>query len=449
MKNFFKRGLPLLMVLVLMTLNVSTVSAKQPKSGKDKNIVVYYPNWSCYDATGELHNSMTVGMIPWDKVTVINHAFFKIGNDFKLVTTDEWADFQKEFEHSKGLPWSNDRGHFAEYKYYKSQYPNVKVLVSVGGWTCSDKFHEMAATSEKRSIFVNSIVDFLKQYPFIDGVDLDWEYPGFDRGDGTPYGPEDGNNYITLLKEIREAYEKSGLKDKMLTIALPAGYDKIKLADPSQLNKYVDFINLMTYDIHGAWDKISGHQSPLYMNPFDKSPTSPVDVKNKYNVDYVVKLLTIQYKIPGYKLNIGSPYYSQGWKVDTKTGHKGMFADVIGSAPGSLAPGQYPYFTLEKMEQDKAYKKFRDPFSKVPWLYNPTEGYVYTYEDERSVAAKCDYVNWNGLGGIMVWDITYDNTKGFPLTTTVHDKLFSDYKCKEKEECWANNINLWTSSIGR
>lgn len=425
MKKGLKRILSLLIVLVL-TVSCMTIASANP-DGKTtaKNLVVYYPNWACYDATGELHNSMTVGMIPWDKVTVINHAFFKVNEEFKLVTTDEWADFQKPFEHSMDIPWGNDRGHFAEYKYYKTLYPNVKLLVSVGGWTAGTYFHEMASTSANRAVFIQSVIEFLKQYPFVDGIDLDWEYPGYDRGDGNPFGPEDKKNFTKLLKEIREAYAENSLKGKMLTIALSAGYDKIELTEPDKFNKSLDFINAMTYDIHGEWDNTSNHQSPLYANPNDPSPTTPVDVKNKYNMDYVIKLLTDKYKVPGYKLNVGSPYYSHGWKVDPNTGTNGLYAAVTGSAPGSLASGQYPYFTLEKMESDPAYSKFRDSYSKVPWLYNSAEGFMYTYEDPESAAAKCDYVNSNGLGGIMVWDITYDNVNGFPMTTAINNKLFN------------------------
>lgn len=98
----------------------------------NKNIIMYFPNWGVYS---ESHNNLTVGDIPWNKVTVINHAFFTVSKDFKLETTDKDADFEKSFPNSEGWEQGQLRGHIGEYKYYKSKYPNVKVLISLGGWT--------------------------------------------------------------------------------------------------------------------------------------------------------------------------------------------------------------------------------------------------------------------------------------------------------------------------
>ncbi|MFR2301858.1 MAG: glycosyl hydrolase family 18 protein, partial [Clostridium paraputrificum] len=134
----------------------------------NKNIIMYFPNWGVYS---ESHNNLTVGDIPWDRVTVINHAFFTVSKDFKLESTDKDADFEKSFPNSEGWDQGQLRGHIGEYKYYKSKYPNVKVLISVGGWTRGENFHDMAKTKENRKIFIDSIIDFLKKYPFIDGID--------------------------------------------------------------------------------------------------------------------------------------------------------------------------------------------------------------------------------------------------------------------------------------
>ena len=144
----------------------------------NKNIIMYFPNWGVYS---ESHNNLTVWDIPWDKITVINHAFFTVSKDFKLESTDKDADFEKSFPNSEGWEQGQLRGHIGEYKYYKSKYPNVKVLISLGGWTRGENFHDMAKTKENRKIFIDSIIDFLKKYPFIDGIDIDWEYPGENR----------------------------------------------------------------------------------------------------------------------------------------------------------------------------------------------------------------------------------------------------------------------------
>ncbi len=401
----------------------------------NKNIVVYFPNWGTYNAA---HSNITVGQIPWNKVTVINHAFFEVDSGFKLATTDAFADFDKAFPHSEGWDANQLRGHMGEYKYYKSQYPNVKVLISVGGWTRGQNFHAMAASSSTRAVFISSVVEFLKKYPFIDGVDLDWEFPGIDRrpdpndqyDKGCPGGPEDKQNFTALLREIRQAYNNNGLSGKMLTIAAPAGYDKAQLQEPDVYAQYLDFLNVMTYDIHGAWETTTNHHAAIYPNPNDPSGTTPVDIKNKYNTDAAMKLYRDTYKIPASKLNVGSPFYSRGWKGVVNNGGSlpGLFAAASGAPVGTWdnpqSPGgQNPYFKMKELERTPGYTKYRDPYAKVPYLYNASEGIMYTYEDEESLTERCNYVLNNGYGGIIAWEISGDDPNGFPLTNLLANKL--------------------------
>jgi chitinase len=432
MKRGLKRFLSLVIVLaIVFTLFPMGTSVSSAASGK--NFVVYFPNWGMYNAT---HMSMNVGMIPWNKVTCINHAFFTIDSSFKLASTDDYADFQATFAHSEGWDPGMLRGHFGEYKYYKTQYPNVKVVISVGGWTRGENFHAMALTSSSRAIFIQSVIDFLKKYPFIDGIDLDWEYPGVNRAKdpndeydrGCPGGPEDKENFTALLREIREAYNNNGMSDKLLTIAAPGGYEKVDLTEPDKYAQYLDWLNIMTYDIHGAWETVTNHQSAIYKNPNDPSGTSPVDIKNKYNTDYIMKYYRDTYNVPASKLNVGSPFYSRGWKnVVANTGTNGLFAKANGAPVGNLdnpsSPGgQNSYAQMKILENTAGYTKYRDSLSQVPWLYNSSLGIMYTYEDETSAAARCDYVIDNGFGGVIGWEISCD-TSDFALTNTISGKL--------------------------
>ncbi|HHV74959.1 MAG TPA: glycoside hydrolase [Thermoanaerobacterium sp.] len=430
-KNSKKYLLNVLMLVVLMSFLLWGYALAATPA---KNFVVYFPNWGMYNAA---HNNMSVDMIPWDKVTVINHAFFTVDSNYKLVSTDDYADFQASFPHSEGWDPGMIRGHFGEYKYYKSIYPNVKVIVSVGGWTRGENFHAMASSYDNRKIFIDSVISFLKQYPFIDGIDIDWEYPGINRPKdpndqydrGCPGGPEDKENFTALLREIREAYNANGMSNKLLTVAVSAGYDKVDLTQPDVYSQYVNWLNVMTYDMHGAWDSITNHQSPIYPNPVDPSPTSPIDIKNKYNTDFIMKYLRDTYKVPASKLNVGCPFYSRGWKnVDANTGTNGLFASASGAPVGNLDDpnnpgGQNSYKQMKVLEGTAGYAKYRDSYSLVPWLYNKSLGVMYTYEDETSAAARCDYVINNGFGGIVVWEISNDDPNGFPLTTTIANKL--------------------------
>lgn len=402
-----------------------------------KNVIVYFPNWGIYNSS---HQSFSVDMIPWDKVTIINHSFFTVSKNFKLESIDTFADYDKMLPHSEGWDSGQLRGHFGEYKYYKTKYPNVKVLISIGGWTRGENFHDMAKTKETRKIFIDSLISFLKTYTFIDGFDIDWEYPGIDRPKdtadeydrGCPGGPEDKENFTLLLKEIREAYNSNNMAKKVLTIAASAGYEKLALQEPEKYIEYLDLINVMTYDFHGAWENVTNHHSPLYANPNDPSGSSPTNIKERYNVDSAIKTLVEQYKIPKNKLNIGTPLYSRGWSgVDSKTGENGMFANATGPYKGiwdnpNSPGGQEPWFKIKQMENKNGWVKYRDSYNKSPWLYNKDLKSVLTYEDEVSLAAKLDYINTNSLGGIIVWEITGDDINGFPMISMMYNSLIKN-----------------------
>jgi len=405
MKKIGKLFLSLFIITIVVLEALVFPQFSTAKGQTAKQSIVYFPNWAVYL---DSHNNFTVGDIPWDKVTIVNHAFFKINNQYEIETTDRYADFEKGFPHSTG----SLKGHFGEYKYYKSLYPNVKLVVSIGGWTESGKFHEMALTASGRAVFINSIINFLKTYPFFDGVDIDWEYPGVAR-DGSPGGPEDRQNYTNLLKEIRQAYIDNNMPDKLLTVAAPASKYTAAHTDPNDYAQYVDYINVMTYDMHGEWDNITNHHSPIY-------------AKDNYSVDGAFKLYTETYGVPSNKVVIGAPFYSRGWSNVADSEKHGLGVNGSGYLKGSLSTnGQNAYFRMKELEaMTDVYTKYWDDYAKVPWLYSPTLREMYTYEDERSLAERCNYVINNNGGGIMVWTVAFDDKdNGFPLMSIIADKL--------------------------
>ncbi|MBZ9625569.1 hypothetical protein G9F71_022330 [Clostridium sp. FP2] len=420
-----------------ITTNVEAKMVKEIKPVTEvaqKNVITYFPNWAMYNAA---HQSMQPKDIPWTKVNIVNHSFFSVSKDFKITSIDTFADYEKSMEHSGG--WDSPlKGCFGEYKYYKGIYPDKKVLVSVGGWTRGENFHAMAMTAQTRKVFTDSVVAFLKQYPFIDGIDIDWEYPGIDRkadlndqyDKGCPGGPEDKVNYTLLLQDIRAAYNANGLSGKMLTVAAAAGYDKMALVEPSKYEKYLDYMNVMTYDIHGAWELTTNHQAALYVNPADPSGTTPTDLKNKYTSDYAMKAYRDIYKISPSKLNMGSPFYSRGWKgVKPGPNGDGLYQSATGAYTGSIdnpsSPGgQEPWFKLKQLETTPGWNKYYDTKANAVYLYNASKGEFLTYEDEKTLNDRCDYVNANGYGGMLIWDASNDNlSKGSPMTTIIWDKM--------------------------
>jgi chitinase len=405
-------------VILGITAGKHTIKAANYQCG------TYFANWAMYNAN--LQN-LNVGMIPWDQVTFINHAFYKVSSSYTLVSTDSWADEQATFAHSDN--WSVSprlAGHMAEYRYYKTIHPDVKVLISIGGWTAGENFHAMASSPGNRATFINSCISFLKTYPFIDGLDIDWEYPGINRsGDpndqydhGCPGGPEDGANFTALLKELREAYNANGISEKLLTIAGPGGYDKVDLQQPENYHQYLDWINVMTYDMHGVWEKTTNLHAPLYPNPNDPNPTSPVDIKNKYNIDYIMQYY-VSKGVPATKLNLGVPFYARGWKNVGTNGTNGLFASADGAPVGNIdnpsSPGgQNTYPAVLALEGSGGFVKYRDPVNDAPYLYNASAGIFYTYDDEASLTKKCNYAKEHNFGGVFSWAIAND-TSDFTL----------------------------------
>ncbi|MEG0580378.1 MAG: glycoside hydrolase family 18 protein, partial [Niameybacter sp.] len=276
---------------------------------------MYYPEWGIYSGHGE----WTPDYIPYDKITHLNYAFFTIKNG-EIALFDEWAATGAAL----GEAWDSEfKGVIGAVRKAKQNYPDVRLMMSIGGWSQSAYFHEVSATDASRQKFADSCVTYLRDYNF-DGVDIDWEYPTFKReGDkqdnpndqGTPYADaSEKETFTLLLKTLREALDKAGNEDNKyyeLSAAVGAGVDKMAQTELTKYHQYLDFINLMSYDFHGAWEDVTGHQSALFGrtqkegNPYDQ-------VTSKYNVhDSVTAFLKAG--VPSNKLVVGIPYYTRGW----------------------------------------------------------------------------------------------------------------------------------------
>lgn len=129
----------------------------------------------------------------------------------------------------------------------------VKVLLSVGGWGKGFNFPEVSSDPLKRGLFAHSMVLFCKQNN-LDGIDIDWEFPK---------NIKEKKDFILLAKDIKTVMKKAG-RPMILSAALGASPDFLKYYDIPKLYKYFDFLSIMTYDYHGPWSKLSGHNSPLF-----------------------------------------------------------------------------------------------------------------------------------------------------------------------------------------
>ena len=363
-----------------------------------RRIVGYFTSWGIYE------RDYQAGDVPGDKLTHVNYAFANIDKD--------------TLECIRGDIWSDDAT-LRQFPNVKEQFPHLKMLISIGGWTWSGRFSDAALTEESRQRFVKSCVNlFLIRYKEVfDGVDIDWEFPVSGGMPGNVERPEDRRNFTLLLQEFRRQLDELGAqngKHYFLTIAAPASPQLYANFEWGELIQYLDWVNLMAYDFHGGWDKVTNFNAPLYASAKDPSPPG-------LNVQAAVQAY-LDAGIPPEKLVLGVPFYGRGWAGVVDVDH-GLYQKSSYLPRGTWEAGVFDYKDLAANYVDqKGYTRYWHDQAQVPWLFNPEKGVFIAYEDPESVALKADYVLSHHLGGMMFWELTAD---GGVLLDTIYWRLKS------------------------
>ncbi|BBI32249.1 glycosyl hydrolase family 18 protein [Cohnella abietis] len=379
----------------IMISKKTDTSEQQPPEPptKSNKVIAYYPSWATYQ-------KFEVSQIPAANITHINYAFANISNG-TVVMGDSTAD----------------KGNFEQLRQLKKNNPKLKTLISVGGWTWSSQFSDVSLSTSSRNRFADSAVQFIRDHGF-DGVDIDWEYPVSGGLASNNSKPQDKQNFTLLLQTIREKLNAAQLKDGktyLLTIAAGAFPEYVNNTEISKVAAAVDWINLMTYDYHGSWEKNSNHNAPLYADPKDQGSTTS-------NIDSTVKTY-VNAKVPSDKLVLGIPMYGRSWTNCGAT-NMGLYQACNGVAPGAIAAGVHEYGNLEKQSliNKNGFVRYWSDSAKVPWLYNKSTGTFITYEDPESISYKAEYIKAKGLAGAMVWELSQD------FNRTLLNKLVSSLK---------------------
>ena len=309
------------------------------------------------------------------------------------------------------LERDTDAGNLARLNTLKARNPNLKILLSVGGWSWSDHFSDAALTDASRQTFARSAIDLLTTHR-LDGIDLDWEYPG-QRGEDNTYRPEDKQNFTLLLKTMREHLDAQSAKDGLtgpdkylLTIASGANQTYLDHTEMDVAQRYLDFVNIMTYDFAGSWSTTAGHHTNLYPSAAAGAPkrAASTEVANHLRAG-----------IPAHKLVLGVAFYGRGWSGADAT-QNGLYQ------PYTTSTGSYAYHTLATDYIDKnGFQRFWDNDAKAPYLWHAESAHFITYEDEESLRHKTDFVKAQGLGGVMYWEHSHDPDE--VLLTTLYRSL--------------------------
>lgn len=259
-----------------------------------KRMVGYLPDWKIYDP---FYPKALVTNGTAAKLTHILYAFANLPPDQGTCQLgDPWADYEVPVGANDSIDgvadgdWGTVRGNFNQLVKLKKLYPDLKILISVGGWSWSGGFSAAASTDASRKALVSSCISTFIEGHFtdpanynvtvpglFDGIDIDWEYPGT-CGNTCSYSPEDTQNFTLLLAEFRKELDAETAKTHTkysLSIAAPAAQANYSLIQLSQIHGYLDFINLMAYDLNGGWNNYADHAAPLFTSPLDPiRPTS-------------------------------------------------------------------------------------------------------------------------------------------------------------------------------
>ncbi|XP_055372239.1 probable chitinase 10 [Condylostylus longicornis] len=308
--------------------------------------------------------------------------------------------------------------------YRRTTSLDIPVLIAMGGWTDSteNKYSRLAASASARKQFASNLVLFLKTHGF-KGIHLDWNYPKCWQSDCRKGPSSDKPNFSKLIADIRSEFDRSD-PDLQLGIAI-SGYKEVisEAYDLKELSKNVDYLTVMTYDYHGAWELKTGHVSPLYERPSDKYP--------QYNVDFTMQLLVKSGAAPE-KLIMGIPFYGQSYTLRSERSTlvgEGAAAEGPGE-PGEFTkqPGMLAYYEICQRIRKNKWLTGRDPSHKsgpYAMLKNQWVG----YEDASSVEAKARYASNNGFGGVAAWTIDLDDFRNrccgesFPLLKAINRAL--------------------------
>lgn len=461
-----------------------------------RRVIGYFTSWRSGD---DPQAAYLVKDIPWNQLTHINYAFVSIGSDGKVnvgdVTDPTNPATGKTWPGVEVDPALGFKGHFGALATYKQKH-DVKTLISIGGWAetgghfgaggnrvADGGFYTMT-TNADGSInhagiekFATSAVEMMRTYKF-DGLDIDYEYPTSMAGAGNPYDkdfmeprrPYLWASYQELMKVLREKLDAASAQDGihyMLTIAAPSSGYLLRGMETFDVTKYLDYVNIMSYDLHGAWNDHVGHNAAL----FDTGKDSELAQWNVYGtaayagIGYLNTDWAYHYfrgSMSAGRINIGVPYYTRGWQGVTG-GENGLWGRAAlpnqsECAPGTgegeknncghgaigidnmwhdtdpkgneMGAGSNPMWHAKNLEKgiwgsyaqaygldpvndpsDKfvgSYTRNYDDVAVAPWLWNAEKSVFLSTEDKASVEVKADYVIDKEIGGIMFWELAGD-----------------------------------------
>ncbi|MDG2410054.1 MAG: glycosyl hydrolase family 18 protein [Pirellulales bacterium] len=372
-------------------------------------VAAYYPEWGIYGRDYQIAD------VPGEDLTHFIYAFANLTANGDMVLFDSYAATEKRFSAEESVSgeadlWSYPAddprsqqtvwGNFNQLAQLKAKYPHLRTSIALGGWTLSGNFSSVCSTAQGRETLANSIYSFLDTYSVFDGIDFDWEYPGGGGLSSNGVSSDDGANYELLLGLVREKLDQLGGETGRyyeITVASPAGYDKVANFNLEGLKQHVDFFNVMTYDFHGTWENTTGHQAALTNDPNGYDIATAIDTYLDAGVERE-------------QIVLGAPAYTRAWSGVADGGDNGYDEATSGAAPGSFEKGTYDYKDLaaQYLSGSGDWELNWDDDAQAAYLYSEGQGVFSSFETPGSISLKSEWAQDLGLGGMMLWDASND-----------------------------------------
>lgn len=364
-------AIPALFLLLISYCGFSQSDAKRSGKGHPMAVIAYYAG-----------HAEQVDSFAAEKLTHIIFSFCHLkGNELTINNAQDTLTIQRLVA-------------------LKSRNPELKVMLSLGGWggceTCSDVF----STDTGRMAFARSVKNLLDSFQ-ADGLDLDWEYPAISGFPDHKFTPDDKPNFTKLVTELRKTLGKKS------EISFAAGGFTAYLATAIEWKKVMPLlnrVNLMTYDLVHGFSSETGHHTPLYSTSVQRE-----------SVDNAIRFLD-SVGVPRNKMAIGAAFYAR------------IFENVENVNDGLYQPGKFKRGVPFKMystvlSADSGFVYHWDPVAKAPWLYNATQKLFVTYDDTTSMRLKTAYTADKRLNGVMFWQLGEDTFSNGLLDVIYDEKM--------------------------
>ncbi|XP_022070526.2 acidic mammalian chitinase-like [Acanthochromis polyacanthus] len=345
-------------------------------------LVCHMTNWAQYRPSGGKFTPQNIDPF------LCTHVIYTLAtiNSFNQISPVEW----------------NDEQHYGTLNNLKNVNPALKTLLSVGGTTNGvSPFIAMVAKPESRAAFIRSAISFLHTHNF-DGLNLAWEYPG---QNGSPV--EDKERFTLLVQELHTAFEDDARENRRVQLLLSANVAGLQATvnqgyEVNKISPHFDFINVMTYDFHGAWEAVTGHNSPLYQSPVDTGSQAHLNINS--SISYWLSL-----GAEPEKLLLGFPTYGRTFRLSS--GSNGLGSPANGPAdagPYTRTAGFWAFYEICDFITSTTVEWI--PSQKVPYA---TYGSAWVgYDDKASYSSKVQWMTANKLGGAHVWTMDMDDFTG-------------------------------------